>query len=109
MLRYIARRLLLTIPLLVGISLVSFLMMHMAPGGPIGAGTDMNPKATAESRARLQAYYGLDQPLLHVVGHDMLPPARLVVDHRPVQADDVAALQRLRGGQAIGVTFGHLK
>jgi peptide/nickel transport system permease protein len=63
MLRYIARRLLLTVPLLVGISLVSFLMMHMAPGGPIGAGTDLNPKATAESRARLKAYYGLDQPL----------------------------------------------
>jgi len=63
MLRYISRRLLLTVPLLVGISLVSFLMMHMAPGGPIGAGTDMNPKATAESRARLKAYYGLDQPL----------------------------------------------
>jgi peptide/nickel transport system permease protein len=63
MLRYILRRLLLSIPLLVGISLVSFLMMHMAPGGPIGAVTDMNPKATAESRARLQAYYGLDQPL----------------------------------------------
>src|SRR4030043_2484296 len=63
MLRYIARRLLLTVPLLVGISLVSFLMMHMAPGGPIGAGTDLNPKATAESRARLKAYYGLDRPL----------------------------------------------
>jgi peptide/nickel transport system permease protein len=61
--RYILRRLLLSIPLLVGISLVSFLMMHMAPGGPIGAVTDLNPKATAESRARLQAYYGLDQPL----------------------------------------------
>jgi peptide/nickel transport system permease protein len=63
MLRYILRRLLLSLPLLVGISLVSFLMMHMAPGGPIGGGTDLNPKATAESRARLEAYYGLDQPL----------------------------------------------
>src|SRR5512135_2279436 len=63
MLRYVIRRVLLSIPLLVGISLVSFLMMHMAPGGPIGAAMDMNPKATAESRARLKAYYGLDQPL----------------------------------------------
>jgi len=63
MLRYILRRLLLSVPLLVGISLLSFLMMHMAPGGPIGSAMDMNPKATAESRARLQAYYGLDQPL----------------------------------------------
>jgi peptide/nickel transport system permease protein len=63
MLRYVLRRLLLSVPLLVGISLVSFFMMHMAPGGPIGAVTDLNPKATAESRARLRAYYGLDQPL----------------------------------------------
>ncbi|RJP21839.1 MAG: ABC transporter permease [Deltaproteobacteria bacterium] len=63
MLRYILRRLLLSVPLLVGISLITFLVMHMAPGGPTAAGTDMNPKATAESRARLQAYYGLDQPL----------------------------------------------
>src|SRR5512140_1312192 len=60
---YIVRRLAWAVPILVGITLVSFGMIHMAPGGPIGAGTDMNPKATAESRARLQAYYGLDQPL----------------------------------------------
>ena len=63
MVRYIVRRLLLSIPLLVGISLVSFLMIHMAPGGPISLTTDLNPKATAETRARLEAYYGLDQPL----------------------------------------------
>ncbi|MGE5699372.1 MAG: ABC transporter permease, partial [Deltaproteobacteria bacterium] len=63
MLRYVARRLLLTIPLLVGISLISFFVMNMAPGGPIGAAADMNPKATAEVRERLKAYYGLDQPL----------------------------------------------
>jgi peptide/nickel transport system permease protein len=61
--RYIVRRLLLSIPLLVGISLISFLMIHMAPGGPISLTTDLNPKATAETRARLEAYYGLDQPL----------------------------------------------
>jgi len=63
MLRYIVRRLLLSIPLLVGISLISFLMIHMAPGGPISLATDLNPRATAETRARLEAYYGLDQPL----------------------------------------------
>jgi peptide/nickel transport system permease protein len=63
MLRYILRRLLLSIPLLVGISLICFLMIHMAPGGPISLTTDLNPRATAETRARLEAYYGLDQPL----------------------------------------------
>jgi peptide/nickel transport system permease protein len=63
MARYILRRLLLTIPLLVGISLISFLMIHMAPGGPISIATDLNPRATADARARLEKYYGLDQPL----------------------------------------------
>ncbi len=63
MLRFVARRLLLTIPLLVGISLISFLMIHMAPGGPISLTTDLNPRATAEARTRLEKYYGLDKPL----------------------------------------------
>src|SRR5450759_3850041 len=63
MLRYIVRRLVWAVPILVGISLISFLMIHLAPGGPISVGTDLNPKATAETRARLEAYYGLDQPL----------------------------------------------
>ncbi len=63
MVRYIVRRLILTIPLLIGISLVSFLVINMAPGGPIGISADLNPKATAEYRERLKAYYGLDKPI----------------------------------------------
>jgi peptide/nickel transport system permease protein len=63
MLRYIVRRLLQTIPLLIGISLISFLVIHAAPGGPVEMSTDLNPKATAEYRQRLVAYYGLDKPL----------------------------------------------
>jgi len=62
-LRYVARRLLLTVPLLVGISLVSFVVIRLAPGGPVSAAADLNPKATAEYRERLKAYYGLDRPL----------------------------------------------
>ena len=63
MLRYVVRRLLLSIPLLIGISLISFLVIYAAPGGPVEMSTDLSPKATAESRARLRAYYGLDQPV----------------------------------------------
>jgi peptide/nickel transport system permease protein len=63
MLRYIAHRLLLTVPLLVGISLISFLVIYAAPGGPVEMATDLNPKVTAEARERLMAYYGLDQPV----------------------------------------------
>ena len=35
----------------------------MAPGSPIDLQTDLNPKATAEAKARLRAFYGLDKPL----------------------------------------------
>jgi peptide/nickel transport system permease protein len=63
MLRYIAHRLLLTVPLLIGISLISFLVIYAAPGGPVEMATDLNPRVTAEARERLKAYYGLDQPV----------------------------------------------
>lgn len=63
MLRYVVRRLLFSVPLLIGISMITFLVINMAPGGPIGVSSDLNPKATAEYRERLKAYYGLDQPL----------------------------------------------
>ncbi len=63
MLRYVGRRLLAIPLLLVGISLISFMVIHLAPGGPISAAMDLNPRATAETRQRLMAYYGLDKPL----------------------------------------------
>lgn len=63
MFRYIVRRMLNTIPLLIGISLISFLVIHAAPGGPVEMASDLNPKATAEYRQRLAQYYGLDKPL----------------------------------------------
>ncbi len=77
MLRYIVRRLLLTIPLLVGISLISFLAIQLAPGGPISVVADLNPKATAEYRARMTHYYGLDQPLHVQYGRWLSRMARL--------------------------------
>ncbi len=63
MLRYVARRLLLMVPLIVGITLISFIVIRLAPGGPVEMATDLSPKVTAEARERLRAYYGLDRPL----------------------------------------------
>ncbi|HZW37304.1 MAG: ABC transporter permease [Deltaproteobacteria bacterium] len=63
MLRYVLRRLILIPVMLAGISLLSFLAIHLAPGGPISVAVDLNPKATAEYRERMIRYYGLDQPL----------------------------------------------
>ncbi|MBN2232047.1 MAG: ABC transporter permease [Deltaproteobacteria bacterium] len=63
MLGYISRRLAMMLPMLLGITLISFTVMNLAPGEPIDLMTSMNPKATAEARERLRARYGLDQPL----------------------------------------------
>ncbi|MBF0344816.1 MAG: ABC transporter permease [Nitrospirae bacterium] len=46
-----------------GITVISFLIIHMAPGKPTDVLTDMNPKITPEARARLLKYYGLDKPI----------------------------------------------
>lgn len=61
--RYLLKRLLLMIPLFIGITIISFAVIHLAPGSPIDLATDLNPKATAEVKARMRALYGLDKPL----------------------------------------------
>lgn len=62
MARYLLRRLIQMIPLLIGISLVSFLIMHAAPGGPL-SGLKENPKITAADIKRMEALYGLNKPV----------------------------------------------
>lgn len=63
MLIYLAKRLAMMVPLLIGITLISFVVIHLAPGEPTDLQTDLNPKASAEMRERLRERYGLDQPL----------------------------------------------
>lgn len=46
-----------------GITLVSFTVIHLAPGSPIDLETTMNPLADAEARQRLAEFYGFDKPL----------------------------------------------
>jgi len=60
---YLLKRLLAMIPLLIGITLISFLVIQLAPGSPVDLQTEMNPKASPEARARLEKLYGLDKPL----------------------------------------------
>ena len=63
MLRYIAKRLLFMIPLLFGITVICFTVMHLAPGSPTDLQTQMNPRASVEMTERLRAMYDLDKPL----------------------------------------------
>lgn len=64
MLKYILRRLILLIPLLIGISLITFLVMHLAPGKPTDIQTQLNQKVSLQVRVRLEKLYGLDQPIM---------------------------------------------
>jgi len=61
-LSYILRRLLGAVPLLLGISLILFTIIHLAPGGPLDMYLD-NPAVSREALDQIAARYGLDQPL----------------------------------------------
>ena len=63
LLRYAIRRLLLAIPLLFGISVLTFALLHLTPGNPVQAETAMNPNISPDSIKALRALYGLNYPL----------------------------------------------
>ena len=48
---------------LLGITIVSFTVIHLAPGSPIELETTMNPLADAEAKKRLAEFYGFDKPV----------------------------------------------
>ena len=60
---YLIKRLIAMIPMIIGITMISFAVIHVAPGSPADLLVQMNPKASPEAKARLRAYYGLDKPL----------------------------------------------
>ena len=49
---------------LFGITVISFLVIHLAPGSPTDMEVTLNPLAGEAARARLEAVYGLDRPLM---------------------------------------------
>ncbi len=63
MVSYLAKRLVFMIPLLLGITIICFAVMHLAPGSPTDLQTEMNPRVSAEAKERLRALYELDKPL----------------------------------------------
>lgn len=61
MLHYILKRLLLLIPILVGVSIIVFTVLHMSPGDP--AQIMLGPMASQESIAQMRESLGLNKPL----------------------------------------------
>ena len=117
--RWVMRRLLLAVPVIVGVTALSFVLIHLAPGDPIYAlaGDGGSPAYYAELRAR----YGLDRPIAAQfatyarivfsgdLGYSFMfqaPVARVLSDHLPSSL--------LLGGAAlvlaiiVGVSFGVL-
>ncbi|HQN66742.1 MAG TPA: ABC transporter permease [Smithellaceae bacterium] len=98
MFSYLVKRVLFMIPLLLGITIICFFVMRLAPGSPTDLQTQMNPKASAEMRQRLMSLYELDKPV-HVQYASWLKKlargdlgTSFSSDHRPV-ADKI--LERL--------------
>lgn len=76
---YFLKRLLLIFPTLLGITIISFAIMQVVPGGPVeqalqrmklasqgeaGAGGGLQTAITAEEMENIKRYYGFDQPVL---------------------------------------------
>lgn len=59
------------IPLIFGITLITFIVIHLAPGSPVEVQTEMSLKVTAQAKENLKKLYGLDKPL-HVQYFDWL-------------------------------------
>jgi peptide/nickel transport system permease protein len=89
---YLLKRILMLFPLFLGITLITFTVIHLAPGEPVEMQTSMSPKVSAASKARLREFYGLDKPLYvqyglwlsHLArfdfGHSFAPDNRPVSD-----------------------------
>jgi peptide/nickel transport system permease protein len=48
---------------LIGITLLSFFIIHLVPGKPTDVYAELNPKITPEAIERLDKFYGLDKPI----------------------------------------------
>lgn len=63
---YIIKRVLLAIPTILGVTILTFFMIHLVPGDP--AKSLLGPRATPELTAQLHHEWGLDKPLLTQYG-----------------------------------------
>lgn len=59
--QYIVRRILISLPVWLGITVIAFFLMHLAPGGP--GEVLLSPNASPAQIAQFQKNLGLDQPL----------------------------------------------
>ena len=61
MLKYLLRRAIYTLPIMLGVALLCFALVHIAPGDPLVS--ILPPDASAELQAQMRELYGFNQPL----------------------------------------------
>jgi peptide/nickel transport system permease protein len=90
--RYTLRRLALAVPTLLGIVVLVFLLLHLAPGSPVTAmGAESGRRVSVRAAEQMRRQYGLDRPLGERFAAWVGRVARLdlgdsFVDRRPVAA-----------------------
>jgi peptide/nickel transport system permease protein len=88
--RYVARRLLLAVPTLLGIVVLVFFLLHLAPGSPVSAlGGESGRRVSVRAAEEMRRIYGLDKPVPERFALWIGRVARLdfgesFVDRRPV-------------------------
>ncbi len=97
MIIFLAKKIGQLVPVFLGITVISFFVIHLAPGRPSDALTDLNPKVSLEVRERLEKLYGLDKPLVEQYRDWFLRMVRLdfgtsFTDGRPVTTKILEAL-----------------
>jgi len=96
MLRYLLQRLLYTLPIAIGVSLVCFALVHLAPGDPLSA--VLPERAPPELVAQVREEYGFDKPvpvqyliwLRNIVTGDF---GTSITTRRPVLAEIIPAIK----------------
>ncbi|WP_372480110.1 ABC transporter permease [Halomicrobium sp. HM KBTZ05] len=91
--RFIVKRVLLTIPILFGVSIVTFGMVHLTPGDPIDVLVSFNPDVGPAEEAALRERYGYDLPVweqyLRWIGNVLQGDLGPVITRSGVSVNDV--------------------
>lgn len=89
--RFILYRVLSIVPILFGVSVITFGLFHLTPGDPVSQMVALNPEITAGQEAQLRARYELDGPVwqqyLAWIGNVLTGDFGMVLrNNRPVSA-----------------------
>jgi microcin C transport system permease protein len=117
---YFIKRLLLTVPTFIGITMLCFLLIQFVPGGPVeqaimatkGIGAHESPGAagaaysiTEAQRREIEAYYGFDRPL-HLRYWNWLAKDRIGMNMSSYRFPDKTAWQLIRERFRVSLIFG---